>query len=78
MCRMSLTFGIMLWVNFWLLFFPLPHCGFLTTLLGLPCMMHVQTPLLWAAGQFPQPPAVTSIVHGSLGSHKAPSHQRPY
>ncbi len=36
MCRMSLTFGVMLWVNFWLLFFPLPHCGFLTTLLGLP------------------------------------------
>ena len=36
MCRMSLTSGVMLWVNFWLLFFPLPHCGFLTTLLGLP------------------------------------------
>lgn len=34
-CRMALTFGIMLWPNLWLLFFPIPQSSFLQELSGL-------------------------------------------
>ena len=34
-CRVAIIFGIMMWPNIWMLFFPIPQSSFLQTLTGL-------------------------------------------